>query len=139
SARRCAWCSTWTRWWAAISKRASPASRRLWRRKNERAQRPARQLLARARVPAPGSARVRGLGATPGQGPVVRRPDRPVEAAGAGDGFPRRRARARHRRADGRTGEEPGRMTLGDNKRWLALYLLCAGELMIVLDTTIVN
>jgi len=30
-------------------------------------------------------------------------------------------------------------MTLGDRKRWLALYLLCAGELMIVLDTTIVN
>src|SRR4029453_2345873 len=24
-------------------------------------------------------------------------------------------------------------------KRWLALYMLCAGELMIVLDTTIVN
>ena len=24
-------------------------------------------------------------------------------------------------------------------KRWLALYLLCSGELMIVLDTTIVN
>jgi hypothetical protein len=24
-------------------------------------------------------------------------------------------------------------------KRWLALYLLCLGELMIVLDTTIVN
>ena len=28
--------------------------------------------------------------------------------------------------------------TVGD-KRWLALYLLCLGELMIVLDTTIVN
>src|ERR671915_1414697 len=28
-------------------------------------------------------------------------------------------------------------MTAG--KRWLALYVLCAGELMIVLDTTIVN
>src|SRR5712675_3420878 len=25
------------------------------------------------------------------------------------------------------------------DKRWLALYVLCAGELMIVLDTTIVN
>src|SRR3954463_11254958 len=25
------------------------------------------------------------------------------------------------------------------DKRWLALYLLCLGELMIVLDTTIVN
>ena len=25
------------------------------------------------------------------------------------------------------------------NKRWLALYMLCAGELMIVLDTTVVN
>jgi EmrB/QacA subfamily drug resistance transporter len=30
-------------------------------------------------------------------------------------------------------------MTLGHDKRWLALYILCAGELMIVLDTTIVN
>jgi EmrB/QacA subfamily drug resistance transporter len=30
-------------------------------------------------------------------------------------------------------------MTLADDKRWLALYVLCAGVLMIVLDTTIVN
>jgi EmrB/QacA subfamily drug resistance transporter len=30
-------------------------------------------------------------------------------------------------------------MTLGNDKRWLALYVLCAGVLMIVLDTTIVN
>ena len=28
---------------------------------------------------------------------------------------------------------------MSERKRWLALYLLCAGELMIVLDTTIVN
>src|SRR5712692_1880529 len=28
---------------------------------------------------------------------------------------------------------------LDDRRRWLALYVLCAGELMIVLDTTIVN
>ena len=26
-----------------------------------------------------------------------------------------------------------------NDKRWLALYILCAGVLMIVLDTTIVN
>jgi len=26
-----------------------------------------------------------------------------------------------------------------ERKKWLALYMLCAGELMIVLDTTIVN
>src|SRR5687767_15738830 len=26
-----------------------------------------------------------------------------------------------------------------DRKRWLALYMLCTGELMIVLDTTVVN
>ena len=30
-------------------------------------------------------------------------------------------------------------MTISNEKRWLALYLLCIGELMIVLDTTIVN
>jgi len=30
-------------------------------------------------------------------------------------------------------------MTVALEKRWLALYMLCAGELMIVLDTTIVN
>jgi EmrB/QacA subfamily drug resistance transporter len=30
-------------------------------------------------------------------------------------------------------------MTISKDKRWLALYVLCAGELMIVLDTTIVN
>jgi EmrB/QacA subfamily drug resistance transporter len=30
-------------------------------------------------------------------------------------------------------------MTAGQDKRWLALYLLCLGELMIVLDVTIVN
>src|SRR5215468_9790189 len=30
-------------------------------------------------------------------------------------------------------------MTLDNRKRWLALYVLCLGELMIVLDTTIVN
>jgi EmrB/QacA subfamily drug resistance transporter len=28
---------------------------------------------------------------------------------------------------------------MSGNKRWLALYMLCAGELMIVLDTTVVN
>ena len=28
---------------------------------------------------------------------------------------------------------------IDQNKRWLALYLLCLGELMIVLDTTVVN
>ena len=30
-------------------------------------------------------------------------------------------------------------MTVALDKRWLALYMLCAGELMIVLDTTVVN
>jgi EmrB/QacA subfamily drug resistance transporter len=30
-------------------------------------------------------------------------------------------------------------VTVAVEKRWLALYMLCAGELMIVLDTTIVN
>src|SRR5947208_15200230 len=30
-------------------------------------------------------------------------------------------------------------MTLDDRKRWLALYVLCLGDLMIVLDSTIVN
>ena len=30
-------------------------------------------------------------------------------------------------------------MSVALDKRWLALYMLCAGELMIVLDTTIVN
>jgi len=29
--------------------------------------------------------------------------------------------------------------TVSDRGRWLALYALCAGVLMIVLDTTIVN
>ena len=28
---------------------------------------------------------------------------------------------------------------MNDRRRWLALYMLCAGELMIVLDTTVVN
>src|SRR5256886_8589462 len=28
---------------------------------------------------------------------------------------------------------------MNNRRRWLALYVLCAGELMIVLDTTIVN
>src|SRR5436190_10477681 len=30
-------------------------------------------------------------------------------------------------------------MSVALDRRWLALYMLCAGELMIVLDTTIVN
>ena len=30
-------------------------------------------------------------------------------------------------------------MTMDSRKRWLALFVLCAGTLMIVLDTTIVN
>ena len=30
-------------------------------------------------------------------------------------------------------------MTLNDRTRWFALYVLCLGSLMIVLDTTIVN
>jgi EmrB/QacA subfamily drug resistance transporter len=30
-------------------------------------------------------------------------------------------------------------MTAGDSRRWIALYVLCLGTLMIVLDTTIVN
>src|SRR5262249_32279252 len=34
----------------------------------------------------------------------------------------------------------PGQMTeTADSRRWLALYVLCAGMLMIVLDATIVN
>ena len=28
---------------------------------------------------------------------------------------------------------------MSDRNRWLALYMLCAGELMIELDTTVVN
>src|SRR5262249_8864621 len=41
---------------------------------------------------------------------------------------------------DGRAGESRGGVSLvEERKRWLALYMLCAGELMIVLDTTIVN
>jgi EmrB/QacA subfamily drug resistance transporter len=34
---------------------------------------------------------------------------------------------------------DENRMTADDRKRWLALYVLCAGTLMIVLDATIVN
>ena len=30
-------------------------------------------------------------------------------------------------------------MTLTDRSRWIALYVLCLGTLMIVLDVTIVN
>jgi hypothetical protein len=30
-------------------------------------------------------------------------------------------------------------MTLDNRTRWLALYVLCLGDLMIVLDSTIVN
>ena len=30
-------------------------------------------------------------------------------------------------------------MTMDSRTRWFALYVLCAGSLMIVLDTTIVN
>src|SRR6201987_6560896 len=30
-------------------------------------------------------------------------------------------------------------MTMDGGKRWIALYVLCLGDLMIVLDTTIVN
>jgi len=30
-------------------------------------------------------------------------------------------------------------MTLDSRTRWLALYILCLGDLMIVLDSTIVN
>ena len=30
-------------------------------------------------------------------------------------------------------------MTVDDRQRWLALYVLCLGSLMIVLDATIVN
>src|ERR1041384_5787018 len=38
------------------------------------------------------------------------------------------------------TAQEPLAMTFEtDRRRWLALYVLCAGVLMIVLDTTIVN
>src|SRR5258706_5905368 len=33
----------------------------------------------------------------------------------------------------------PTDMTLTDRTRWFALYVLCLGTLMIVLDTTIVN
>ena len=44
------------------------------------------------------------------------------------------------------SGDEPHRRLIGDdamttdnNRRWLALAVICAGELMIVLDGTIVN
>ena len=33
----------------------------------------------------------------------------------------------------------PRGMTIEDRSRWIALYVLCAGVLMIVLDVTIVN
>jgi EmrB/QacA subfamily drug resistance transporter len=42
---------------------------------------------------------------------------------------------------DGRIETRNGRRTatLGDGSRWIALYVLCAGMLMIVLDVTVVN
>src|SRR5438445_48817 len=64
----------------------------------------------------------------------------------AGRSASHRHARTRrHRLSDGgRTGLEPELGTpretpMNNSRRWLALYVLCAGELMIVLDTTIVN
>jgi EmrB/QacA subfamily drug resistance transporter len=39
----------------------------------------------------------------------------------------------------GSTAQTPQLPAAGDRKRWLALYVLCAGMLMIVLDATIVN
>src|SRR3712207_3230969 len=35
--------------------------------------------------------------------------------------------------------EESPTETMGEGKRWIALYVLCAGMLMIVLDATVVN
>src|SRR4249919_3862598 len=40
---------------------------------------------------------------------------------------------------DGRPGKDKNLMTLDTRRRWLALVVLCLGDLMIVLDTTIVN
>src|SRR5437870_13686691 len=62
--------------------------------------------------------------------------------AGAGRQEDRRRGRSVPERAG--TGLEPELGTpretpMNNRRRWLALYVLCAGELMIVLDTTIVN
>jgi MFS family permease len=42
-------------------------------------------------------------------------------------------------RADRREAENVTTETRDDRRRWLALYVLCAGVLMIVLDATIVN
>src|SRR4051812_43436807 len=42
-------------------------------------------------------------------------------------------------RASTRSTERTHTMTMDSRKRWLALFVLCAGTLMIVLDTTIVN
>src|SRR5262245_8051072 len=36
-------------------------------------------------------------------------------------------------------GKDTGAMTMDGRNRWLALYVLCLGDLMIVLDGTIVN
>src|SRR5213593_12840 len=42
-------------------------------------------------------------------------------------------------RKEADTMSERERMGIDGSRRWLALYILCAGSLMIVLDTTIVN
>jgi hypothetical protein len=38
-----------------------------------------------------------------------------------------------------RTEFQPAGATLDAGKRWLALYVLCLGDVLIVLDSTIVN
>src|SRR5437773_1352661 len=74
----------------------------------------------------------------------LRRARRQDEAhrAGAGRQEDRRRGRPVPERAGTGLEPEPGTprgIPMNNRRRWLALYVLCAGELMIVLDTTIVN
>src|SRR5687767_9057082 len=48
----------------------------------------------------------------------------------------RRQPRKGNQSSDGQAG---GFVVMTERKRWLAFYLLCAGEFMIVIDTTIIN
>src|SRR6185369_8071607 len=50
-----------------------------------------------------------------------------------------RRARSLSRNPETRRTRKMTAETTNDRRRWLALYVLCAGVLMIVIDATIVN
>ena len=119
--------------------------RRRRSRRTARRRRRSRSSSAQTRSQSPGRS-ARAIGPSMAKAIVLRRcerpsRDRPAERAKLIGARPMSSAPARRSNPSTRPRHPRGRrpMTMDSRTRWLALIVLCLGDLMIVLDTTIVN